>query len=112
MTESRISRRRLLQGALAGFAAVPAVLAARSAAAEAVTETDPTAQSLAYVTDARRVNTKLNPNYKPGQTCANCLHYTGKPGAGDGPCAIFANKSVKAAGWCKVWMLKPGTKVS
>ncbi len=110
MTDSKISRRRLLQGALAGFAAVPAAaLIAKSAAAEAVTEADPTAKSLAYVTDAKKVNAKANPNYKPGQNCANCLQYSGKTGAADGPCALFPKKSVKAAGWCKVWMLKPGT---
>lgn len=112
MTDSKFSRRRLLQGALAGFAAVPAAaLIARSATAEAVTEADPTAKSLAYVTDAKKVNAKANPNYKPGQNCANCLQYSGKAGAADGPCALFPNKTVKAAGWCKVWMLKPGAKV-
>lgn len=109
MNDPKISRRRLLQGALAGMAAVPAAaLIARSAAAEAVTEADPTAKSLAYVTDASKVNAKANPNYKPGQTCANCLQYSGKAGAAEGPCALFPNKTVKAAGWCKVWMLKPG----
>jgi len=113
MTDPKISRRRLLQGALAGIAAVPAVaLIARSAAAaEPVTEADPTAKSLAYVTDAKKVNAQANPNYKPGQTCANCLQYSGKAGAADGPCALFPNKTVKAAGWCKVWMLKPGAKL-
>ena len=118
MNDSRISRRRLLQGALAGIAAVPAAAliaksasAAAAAAAEPLKESDPTAKSLAYVTDASKVNAKANPNYKPGQTCANCLQYSGKPKAAEGPCALFPNKTVKAAGWCKVWMLKPGAKL-
>ena len=54
---------------------------------------------------------KANPNYKPGQICANCMQYTGKPGSKAGPCNIFAGKDVAAAGWCKVWVLKPGAKV-
>src|SRR5688572_27871993 len=113
MTIPKISRRRLLKGALAGFAVVPAaaLIAKSAAAAEPVTEADPTAKSLAYVTDASKVNAKANPNYKPGQKCVNCLQYSGKAGATDGPCALFPNKTVKAAGWCKVWMLKPGAKV-
>lgn len=113
MTDEKISRRRLLQGALAGIAAVPAAtLISRSAeAAEPLAESDPTAKSLGYVTDAKKVDPKTNPNYKPGQTCANCLQYTGKDGAAEGPCNIFPGKTVKAAGWCKVWVLKPGAKV-
>ena len=113
MTDPKISRRRLLQGAIAGFAAVPAaaLIANSAAAAEPLSEADPTAKSLAYVTDASKVNAKANPNYKPGQKCANCVQYTGKPKDAEGPCTIFPNKTVKAAGWCKVWMLKPGAKL-
>ena len=113
MTDQKFSRRRLLQGAIAGFAAVPAAtLMARSAhAAEPLSESDPTAKSLAYVTDAKKVDAKANPNYKPGQHCANCIQYTGKAGAASGPCNIFPGKTVAAAGWCKVWVLKPGAKV-
>jgi len=113
MTIPKISRRRLLKGALAGFAVVPAaaLIAKSAAAAEPVTEADPTAKSLAYVTHASNMNANANPNYKPGQKCVNCLQYSGKAGAADGPCALFPNKTVKAAGWCKVWMLKPGAKV-
>ena len=113
MTDPKISRRRLLQGAIAGIAAVPAaaLIARNAAAAEALSENDPTAKSLGYVTDASKVNAKANPTYKPGQKCANCLQFSGKPNAADGPCTIFPNKTVKAAGWCKVWVVKPGAKV-
>jgi hypothetical protein len=110
MIDEKFSRRQLLQGALAGLAAVPAAtLIARSAsAAEPLSESDATAKSLAYVGDASKVDAKTNPTYKPGQTCANCIQYTGKAGAADGPCNIFPGKLVKAKGWCKVWVLKPG----
>jgi hypothetical protein len=113
MIDEKFSRRRLLQGALAGLAAVPAAtLIARSAsAAEPLSETDPMAKSLAYVSDASKVVAKTNPTYKPGQMCANCIQFTGKAGAADGPCTIFSGKLVKAKGWCKVWVLKPGEKL-
>ena len=58
MTDPKISRRRLLQGAIAGIAAVTAAtLIARSAhAAEPLSEADPAAKSLAYVKDAKKVD--------------------------------------------------------
>ncbi|MSQ91860.1 MAG: High potential iron-sulfur protein [Gammaproteobacteria bacterium] len=111
MIDEKFSRRQLLQGALVGLAAVPAAtLIARSAsAAEPLSETDATAKSFGYVADAKRVVAASNPNYKPGQRCANCFQYkAGEAGAADGECAIFKDKLVKANGWCKVWMLKPG----
>ena len=113
MTDERLSRRRLLQGALAGLAAVPAatLIPLRAEANELLSESDATAKSLGYVADATKVDPKTNPNYKPGQTCANCLQYTGKDGSAEGPCNIFPGKDVKAAGWCKVWVVKPGAKV-
>jgi hypothetical protein len=112
MTDEKLSRRQLLQTAIAGIAAVPAAsLLAGTAGAEALSESDPTAKSLGYVSDAKKVDAKANPNYKPGQHCANCMQYTGKPGAASGPCNIFPGKEVNANGWCKVWVLKPGAKV-
>ena len=109
MTDEKLSRRRLLQGALAGIAAVPAAtLIARNAHAyELLSESDPTAKSLGYLADAGRVDPASNPTFKAGQDCANCIQYTGKAGAAEGPCNIFPNKNVKAAGWCKVWVAKP-----
>ena len=112
MTDDKLSRRQLLQSAIAGLAAVPAAsLLAGNAGAETLSESDATAKSLAYVSDAKKVNVEANPNYKPGQHCANCMQYSGKAGAAEGPCAIFPGKEVHAAGWCKVWVLKPGAKV-
>ena len=81
MNDERISRRRLLQGAIAGLAAVPAAsLLAGQAGAEALSESDATAKSLGYVADAKKVDPKANPNYKPGQHCANCMQYTRQGG--------------------------------
>ena len=112
MTDDKLSRRQLLQTAIAGIVVVPAAsLLARTAGAEMLSESDPTAKSLGYVADAKKVDAKANPNYKPGQHCANCMQYTGKAGSAAGPCNIFAGKDVAAAGWCKVWVLKPGAKV-
>ena len=112
MNDDRISRRRLLQGAIAGLAAVPAAsLLAGKADAEMLSESDATAKSLGYVADAKKVDPKANPNFKAGQACSNCMQYTGKAGAAAGPCNIFPGKDVAAAGWCKVWVLKPGAKV-
>lgn len=112
MKDDRLSRRQLLQTAIAGLAAVPAAsLLAGTAGAEALLETDATAKSLGYVADAKKVDAKANPNYKPGQHCANCMQFTGKAGAAEGPCNIFPGKTVHANGWCKVWVLKPGAKL-
>ena len=113
MSNDKISRRSLLKGALAGLAAVPAAtLVARTAAAAPVvlTEADPQAKSLGYHVDSTKVDAKASPTYKPGQKCQNCIQFTGKAPA-DGPCNIFPGKVVKANGWCKVWVLKPGAKL-
>jgi hypothetical protein len=107
MTDQKISRRQLLQTALVGFAAVPAAtLIARDAgAAEALSESDPQAKSLGYVTDASKVVAATNPTFKPGQHCGNCFQFKpAKAGAAEGACAIFAGKIVKSTGWCKVWV--------
>lgn len=109
MTQDKISRRSLLKGALAGIAAVPAatLIAREAQAAVPLAADDPQAKSLGYTLDATKVDAKANPTYKAGQHCANCIQFTGKAPA-DGPCNIFPGKLVKANGWCKVWVLKPG----
>ena len=110
MSNDSISRRSLLKGALVGIAAVPAaalVVRSADAAAVAVDPNDAQAKSLGYVTDAGKVDAKANPTFKPGQHCANCIQFTGKAPA-DGPCNLFPGKVVKANGWCRVWVQKPG----
>jgi hypothetical protein len=111
MSEQKFPRRTLLKGALLGVAAVPvsALLGKGAAAAGArVDPNEPQAKSLGYVEDASKVDAKANPNFKPGQMCANCLQApTAKPGMTEVPCNIFAGRPVAAKGWCKVYVKRP-----
>jgi hypothetical protein len=111
MSDQKFPRRTLLKGALLGVAAVPvSALLSRTAAAAAgrVDPNEPQAKSLGYVEDATKVDPKANPNFKPGQVCANCLQApTAKPGMTEVPCNIFAQRNVAAKGWCKVYVKRP-----
>jgi len=110
MSERKIARRDVLKGALIGVAAVPvtALLGRAHAAAGPVDPNEPQAKSLGYVADATKVDAKANPNYKPGQLCANCLQVPkGKEGGAEVPCNIFAGRAVSAKGWCKVYVKRP-----
>jgi hypothetical protein len=111
MSEQKFPRRVLLKGALLGVAAVPvSALLSRTATAAAgrVDPNEPQAKSLGYVEDATKVDAKANPNFKPGQMCANCLQApTAKPGMTEVPCNIFAGRPVSAKGWCKVFVKRP-----
>ena len=62
---------------------------------------DPVATALAYVEDAKSVDPKKNPNFKPGQKCANCVQGKGKAGDAWLGCNLFPNKLVNAEGWCR-----------
>jgi hypothetical protein len=99
----------VLKGALLGIAAVPAtaLLGHVEAAPVKLDPNDPQAKSLGYVEDAKTVDAKANPNYKPGQVCTNCLQFTGKPTDATGPCNIFPGKLVAGPGWCKVYVKRP-----
>lgn len=110
MTERKYPRRDVLKGALMGVAAVPmtALLGRAEAASGEVDPNEPQAKSLGYVTDAKTVDAKANPNYKPGQVCANCLQVpAGKEKGPKIPCNIFAGRTVSANGWCKVYVKRP-----
>jgi hypothetical protein len=112
MSDQKFPRRTLLKGALLGVATVPvSALLSRTADAAPAAKVDPKepqAASLGYVLDASKVDAKANPNYKPGQTCANCLQApTYKAGMTDVPCNIFAGRLVASAGWCKVYVKRP-----
>jgi hypothetical protein len=111
MSDRKIPRRDVLKGALIGVAAVPvtALLArAEAAATGKVDPNEPQAKSLGYVTDATTVDAKANPNFKPGQICANCLQVpAGKDKGPEIPCNIFAGRLVNANGWCKVYVKRP-----
>jgi len=110
MSERKIARRDVLKGALIGVAAVPvtALLGRAEAAAGPVDPNEPQAKSLGYVKDATKVDPKANPNFKPGQVCANCLQVPkGKETGAQVPCNIFAGRLVEAKGWCKVYVKRP-----
>jgi hypothetical protein len=66
----------------------------------------PQAVALGYKHDASKVDKKKFANFKDGETCANCLHFTGKAGDPWGPCALFPGKQVNAKGWCSAWVKK------
>lgn len=61
-----------------------------------------TAKALHYVED----DTKAPAPHKPGQDCAACVHYQGKPGETYGPCAIFPGYDVHNKGWCAGFQAK------
>jgi hypothetical protein len=110
MSERKIPRRDVLMGALVGVAAIPvtALLGRAEAASGKVDPSEPQAKSLGYIEDAAKVDAKANPNYKPGQVCANCLQVPkGKETGADIPCNIFAGRTVSAKGWCKVYVKRP-----
>jgi len=105
-----ISRRTVVNYALVAGAFLPGLYLGRNAAAAALAPldpSDPTAKSLAYVSDSSKVDASANPTHKPDQTCSNCAQFQGKPGDAQGGCNIFVGKSVAGGGWCKVWAKKP-----
>lgn len=101
MRNERISRRVLLNQAIAAAAFVPAFLLTRQAigaAAAPLDPADPTAKALAYA----------EASAKPDQKCANCAQFQGKADDSRAGCIIFPGKTVAAAGWCSVWAKKAG----
>ena len=71
-----------------------------------VAETDAQAQGVGYKADATKVDKAKFPKYAAGQTCANCILYTGKAADASGPCGLFAGKAVSSKGWCSAWNKK------
>jgi len=99
------TRRHFIRLAAAGVACAPfatALLSNTAAAADMVSEADPTAKALNYVADAAKSTKRTD----KAATCSTCQLYTGKAGAADGPCAVFPGKSVSAKGWCSSWVKK------
>jgi hypothetical protein len=100
------SRRGLLKKVALGVALLPLAAAAlrraRAADAPLVTDDDPTAKALKYVSDASKASAA-----KPGSKCGNCALYQGAAGSAQGGCLLFPGKSVKSSGWCSSWTAKP-----
>jgi hypothetical protein len=99
MTEN-ITRRALVKNGLIAGVLVPVaglcVSSDASAAPAAVDPNDPTAKALRYVTQSS----------KPDQKCGGCSQFQGKAGDAQGPCTVFAGKTVVATGWCMSWVMK------
>jgi hypothetical protein len=111
-----ISRRRLLtlMTTAAGSAvtldlltrAQPALAAGDAPAAAHVDEKDSMAVALGYVSDAKRIDARTNPQFQQGANCSGCSWYQGKAGDAAGACTFFPGKLVDAGGWCKMWNKK------
>ena len=41
-----------------------------------------------------------------GQTCSNCVIYSGLEDAKSGPCGLFPGKHVNTSAWCGSWTAK------
>ncbi len=90
-----------------GVVATGATLIARRAFAQTmVSEKDPQAMALGYVSDATKADAKKYPKYAAGQSCGTCALFQGKPGDAAGGCPLFAGKQVSAKGWCSAWAKK------
>lgn len=107
MTQEGMTNRRHFLKFANGAAAAVALLGALprrvwAALPHLSVDNSPTAKSLHYVED----DTKAVAPHQPGQDCAACVHYQGKPGDDYGPCAIFPGFDVNAKGWCSAFMAK------
>jgi len=102
-----VTRRGLIKGVLGAGTLVPALgLFSNQSTADTLTPLDvnePGAKALNFVADASKIDVHANPTYKPGQRCALCAHYRGKPTETLAGCEIFTTHSVPAGGWCLVW---------
>jgi hypothetical protein len=105
-----VSRRDALKQVMLMLGAAAAVRTGQSAYAAAdlphLDASDPNAKALGYHDDAKSVDAKAFPAYKPGSACNNCQQFTGTAGQPYGPCSIFAGMAVNANGWCQVYVKK------
>lgn len=106
MSNQNISRRQFITISLAGAAA--GSLGHKFVSAEQIklSDSDPMAVALAYVEDAKNVDTANNPTFKPGNDCSNCAQFKNPGADGLGSCALFPGKGVPASAWCKAWVKK------
>jgi hypothetical protein len=96
-----VNRRRFFFKVAAG---ATAMLAAPSLLAEGkghLTEDDPYAKSMGFVTDTNRADSKRYRKHSVEQSCANCQLYKGEPGSAEGPCSFFGHRIVPSTGWCR-----------
>jgi High potential iron-sulfur protein len=109
-----INRRRKLNSAL--FTALIGLLVERGSRAlgaapvaprAPLDERDAAAKAVAYQQDARKVDPRVFPTYRRGQSCATCALIEFGTARLRG-CSLFPGKLVASAGWCSVWRLRGG----
>ena len=112
MTDKTLTRRGFI-GATAGAIPVTAILASRTAAAQAqkalphLDPADPVAKALNYHLDVTKSDMSKVSGFKAGSDCANCIQIQAASGAFR-PCGAFPGKLVSEKGWCSAWAKKPG----
>lgn len=78
-----------------------------SAAADLVSESDPTATALNFKQNAADVPAELQQEKNgvafANQRCSNCMFYKAAEGADAGVCQLLPSGKVKAGGWCSSW---------
>lgn len=82
------------------------LLAAQAQAQATVSDKDPTALGVGYVSDATKADKTKYRSYAPGQACGSCTLFQGQAGAATGPCPIFGGKLVTSKGWCSAYTKK------
>jgi hypothetical protein len=107
------SRREFLRTGSIAFVALATLTRTSGTAAQGkdlprLAENDPQAAALGYRHDARKVDAKKFPAYKPGTDCDDCLQYEGRKSEAWGPCKLFPGKAVNAKGWCAAFAPKKG----
>ena len=100
-SEKNQSRRKFVRKLMLGATLAPLAMARLSASRAAdqplLSPDDPAARKVRYVEDASKEKSA------DGNKCANCALYEGTYKSTQGPCQIFPDKQVKAAGWCSAW---------
>lgn len=100
-SETNTTRRRFVQKLMLGATLTPLTLArldaSRAADQPLLSPDDPAAAKVRYTEDATKEKSAKD------HTCATCGLYEGAYGSTQGPCQIFPDKLVKAAGWCTAW---------
>jgi hypothetical protein len=96
----------LLQVAASGAALAAAASVQAQTAAPKLSEKDPQALALGYVTDNTKADKAKYPKRTPDQHCGVCALFQGKPGEAYAACPIFAGRLVSANGWCSSWVKK------
>lgn len=101
MSDTHPTRRRFVQKWVLGAALTPLALnrfeAGKAADQPLLSPDDPAATKVRYTEDASKEKNAKD------HTCATCGLYEGAYGSTQGPCQIFPDKLVKAAGWCTAW---------